>query len=188
MAYDEQNWKDFPIGGTPISAARLNHMEQGITSANSTAAADAAQATANKALSTANTALTSAKNAQTSVNTLAAEFQPATGGFVAATGWSLNRGNIIKIGRVASCDISITRTGATITVGPSGNIVNQLVGTVSSIFTNWGQFQGINAGPGGSVNSVFIQGTNIFLAAYAPSTNIVAGTEITFAGVWITKS
>lgn len=188
MSYSKQQWIDFPEGGTPISAARLNHMEDGIASAGSSAAADAAQTTANTALSTANTALVKANNAQSSVDTLAVTTEPITGGFTAASGWSLNRGNIIKIGRVASCDISVNRTGSTIIVGASGNIINQLIGTVTSTFTNWGAYQGITAGPGGSVNSIYIQGTNVFLAAYAPSTSITAGTEITCAGTWITAS
>lgn len=188
MSYLQQNWVDFPSGGTPISAARLNHMENGIASASSSAASDAAQATANKALSTANSALTAANNAQTDVNTLSAVYQPSSGGFTAASGWSLNRGNIIKIGRIVSCDISISRTGGTITVGASGNIINTLVGTVTSAFRNWGQNQGITAGPGGSVNSVYVAGTNVYLAAYAPSTDITNGTEVTFAGVWVSAS
>lgn len=190
MAYDPQVWKDFPVGGTPISAARLNHMEQGIASAGSTAAADAAQATANTALSTAKTALTAATNAQTDVDTLASTFEPATGGFSVAAGWDLNRGNIIKVGRIASCDISITRSAgaSTITVSSTGNIANTLLGTVSTTFKNWGQYQGISAGPGGAVNTVYIQGTNIYLAAYAPSSNIGPGMEITFAGPWLTAS
>lgn len=188
MSYTKQNWVDFPAGGTPISAARLNHMEDGIASAASTATADAAQATANQALTTANNASTAATNAQTDIDKLSATFEPATGGFTAATGWSLNRGQIIKVGRVASCDISVNRTGATITVGPSGNIVNVLLGTVTAQFKNWGQYQGITAGPGGSVNSVYIQGTNVYLAAYAPSVNITAGMEITMAGMWVTAS
>jgi hypothetical protein len=188
LAYDKQIWADYPTGGTPISAARLNHMEEGIATAGSSASADAAQATANTALSTANTAVTKANNAQADVDALSATFEPATGGFTVAAGWTLNRGNIIKVGRVASCDISINRTGATITVGPSGNITNTLLGTVSTTFKNWGSYQGITAGPGGSVNSVYIQGTNVYLAAYAPSVNIVAGAEITFAGLWLTAS
>ena len=31
MAYDPYNWADGEEGGTPITAARLNHIEQGIT-------------------------------------------------------------------------------------------------------------------------------------------------------------
>ena len=30
MAYEKQNWADGDDGGTPLSAARLNHMEDGI--------------------------------------------------------------------------------------------------------------------------------------------------------------
>lgn len=188
LAYSPQVWKDYPSGGTPISAARLNHMEQGIAAAASTAAADAAQVTATQALTAANAAQASANTANTTANTLNATFEPVTGGFTPAAGWSLNRGNVIKIGRLVGCDISVNRTGATITVNSSGNIVNQLLGTVHSAFTNWGNYQGITAGPGGSVNSVYIQGTNVYLAAYAPSTNIVLNTEITFAGTWISAS
>lgn len=32
MAYEKQSWKDGKDGGTPISAARLNHIEDGILS------------------------------------------------------------------------------------------------------------------------------------------------------------
>lgn len=32
MAYVKQSWKDGKDGGTPISAARLNHIEDGIAS------------------------------------------------------------------------------------------------------------------------------------------------------------
>ncbi len=50
-AYDEQDWVNGSAGGTPVSAARLSHMEAGIASAQDTAddaevAASAAQATA----------------------------------------------------------------------------------------------------------------------------------------------
>lgn len=33
MAYTEQEWKDGRAGGTPITASRLNHMEDGIKDA-----------------------------------------------------------------------------------------------------------------------------------------------------------
>lgn len=33
MAYDKQTWVDGPEGGTPLSAERLNHMENGIEEA-----------------------------------------------------------------------------------------------------------------------------------------------------------
>lgn len=32
MAYEKQEWKDGEEGGTPISAERLNHIEEGIES------------------------------------------------------------------------------------------------------------------------------------------------------------
>lgn len=188
MSYTPQQWVDFPAGGTPISAARLNHMEDGIASAGSSAAADAAQATADQALKIAQGAQAAAGNAQGDIDALSATFEPTSGGFTVASGWSMNRGNIIKIGRFCSCDISVVRTGGTITVGSSGNIANTLLGTVSSTFKNWAGTQGITAGPGGAINSVYIQGTNVYLAAYAPSTNITNGTEISFAGPWISAS
>jgi hypothetical protein len=30
MAYETQSWKDGKDGGTPITAARLNHIEAGV--------------------------------------------------------------------------------------------------------------------------------------------------------------
>lgn len=36
MAYEPQEWKDGKSGGTPITAARLNHIEQGVASVEST--------------------------------------------------------------------------------------------------------------------------------------------------------
>jgi len=33
MAYTRINWQDGPSGGTPLSAANLNHMDQGIADA-----------------------------------------------------------------------------------------------------------------------------------------------------------
>lgn len=63
MAYTKQSWSDSSSGGTPISAVRLNHMEDGIFATD--AAAAAAQATANNAKSTADTAVTNANTAQT---------------------------------------------------------------------------------------------------------------------------
>lgn len=188
MAYSQQQWSDYPTGGTPISAARLNHMEAGIAAAGSSAAADAAQATANQANTTANSALTAANNAQTGVNTLSATFEPATGAFTPATNFTVVRNSLIKIGRVASCDIQVTYTGSTITVSSSGNITNTLLGTVSSVFTNWGHIQGIPAGSGGALASYYIYGTNLWIAAYAPSTNITSGTTLSLAGTWITAS
>lgn len=35
MAYTKQDWVNGPDGGTPTSAARLNHMENGINDAHS---------------------------------------------------------------------------------------------------------------------------------------------------------
>lgn len=35
MAYEQQTWVDYPDTSTPISAARLNHMEEGIANAGS---------------------------------------------------------------------------------------------------------------------------------------------------------
>lgn len=186
--YTQQTWRDYPSGGTPISAARLTHIEAGIAAAGDGAAAASAQATANTALSTANAALTAANNAQSDIDTFSATFEPLTGGFTAATGWSEFRNKIIKIGRVASCDVAITRTGGTITVGSSGNITNTLVGTVTSAFTNWGLTQGLTTGGGGSLNSVYITGNSVYLAAYVPSVNINNGDQISFAGPWITAS
>lgn len=37
MAYTKQTWVDLPSKTTPINATRLNHMENGIASANTTA-------------------------------------------------------------------------------------------------------------------------------------------------------
>ena len=34
MAYERQTWEDFPSQNTPITADRLNHMEEGIEKAN----------------------------------------------------------------------------------------------------------------------------------------------------------
>jgi hypothetical protein len=36
MAYEQQEWKPGKAGGTPVSADRLNHMEQGIFDATAT--------------------------------------------------------------------------------------------------------------------------------------------------------
>lgn len=38
MAYEPQTWVDGGDGGTPITAERLNHIEDGITPAHKTAA------------------------------------------------------------------------------------------------------------------------------------------------------
>lgn len=45
MAYTKQIWSPDPDGGTPITDAALNHMEDGIEAAASTADAALAQAT-----------------------------------------------------------------------------------------------------------------------------------------------
>lgn len=44
MAYTKQTWADGEAGGTPIDAASLNHLEDGVASA--AGVADAAQAAA----------------------------------------------------------------------------------------------------------------------------------------------
>ena len=36
MAYEPQDWKNGREGGTPVSAARLNHIEQGIAGVEAT--------------------------------------------------------------------------------------------------------------------------------------------------------
>lgn len=48
MSYNKQTWADGDTGGTPISATRLNYIENGIAAAASTA--DAAASTANAAI------------------------------------------------------------------------------------------------------------------------------------------
>lgn len=74
--YDKQTWANNPEGGTPITAMRLNHMEDGIydtsltadealtTADAANAGAFAAQSTANAAQSTADAANTAASAAQ----------------------------------------------------------------------------------------------------------------------------
>lgn len=88
MAYNKQTWQNGEAGGTPISATRLNTMEDGIEAASETAAdalgtatsasavaqtaaqrATDAQSTASDAKAIAAKAETSAKNAQTQAKT-----------------------------------------------------------------------------------------------------------------------
>lgn len=74
MPYSKQTWNDSSSGGTPLSAARLNHMEDGISDADTAAAsaqttAAAASSTATAALSAANAAQTAATAAQATANT-----------------------------------------------------------------------------------------------------------------------
>lgn len=47
MAYTRINWQDGPSGGTPLSAANLNHMDQGIADAHADLDAATASPTAN---------------------------------------------------------------------------------------------------------------------------------------------
>src|SRR5690606_37953390 len=47
MAYTRINWQDGPQGGTPLSAANLNHMDQGIEGAHQAIDAATASPTAN---------------------------------------------------------------------------------------------------------------------------------------------
>lgn len=42
MAYEKQTWADLREGGTPISASRLNYMEDGIETANADRVSDTA--------------------------------------------------------------------------------------------------------------------------------------------------
>ena len=48
MAYTRINWQDGPSGGTPLSAANLNHMEQGIADAHADLDAATASPIANE--------------------------------------------------------------------------------------------------------------------------------------------
>lgn len=48
MAYTRINWQDGPSGGTPLSAANLNHMDQGIADAHADLDAATASPTANE--------------------------------------------------------------------------------------------------------------------------------------------
>lgn len=76
MAYTKQTWVDTAAGGTPVSASRLNHMEDGIFDASTEA--EAATADAATALSTANTAQSTATSASNAAAALSAAFQPST--------------------------------------------------------------------------------------------------------------
>jgi len=76
MAYTKQTWEDAPSTDTPISAARLGVMEEGIETAHELAEAaqadaDAAQSTANSAGSVATAAASAAVTAQTTANNAA---------------------------------------------------------------------------------------------------------------------
>lgn len=96
MAYTEQTWADGPGGGTPLSAARLNHLEDGLTATDlAAAAAAAAAATANTkattadtkattATTTANTASTAAANAQTTATAASTAASSASAAAAAA--------------------------------------------------------------------------------------------------------
>lgn len=189
MPYDIQTWSDYPSGGTPISAARLNHMEDGIAAAmqaaedgtNSSDALTVAQGAA----ALAGQVSTVANAAKAASDSLSQVIQStATQG---ATGWSVNRGNLVKVGKMCACELSLTRTGSAISVGASGNLTNLAVCTVPNDFVPFLNYSGISAGPGGSIASYYIQGNTIYLAAYSPSSTIATGNEITIAGPWLGK-
>lgn len=84
MSYTPQNWvnKQTGAGATPLSAGRLNYMENGIAAAAS--AADAANTAASNANTAAGAAQTTANNAQTTANAAIPATQKAAANGVAS--------------------------------------------------------------------------------------------------------
>lgn len=111
-----------------------------------------------------------------------------------ASGWSTNRVSWYKVGRLVQVDISVNRTGSTITVGPTGNIVNVQLGNITNTaFLPQVLYSSLASGPGGSVTSGYVYNTTskptVWLAAYGGGgIDITAGTEITLSGVYISAS
>lgn len=76
MAYTKQTWYDTQSGGTPVSADRLNYIEDGIF--NAAADADTAETNAAAAVVTADAAETTADAAQATADSVATAYKPAS--------------------------------------------------------------------------------------------------------------
>ena len=113
--YIPQTWVDDSVGGTPVSAARLNYMEAGIDTANDTAddaASDVAAAAAAviTAQSTADSATAAAGAAQTTANGAVPKSTVTTKGdlIVASASATVGRLQVGTDGRLLTADSSQT--------------------------------------------------------------------------------
>lgn len=103
--------------------------------------------------------------------------------FIPATGWSLGPDTsfVRKIGNglaVASC--AMTRTGAAIVAGSTGNLSNTTIATVVPGYAPL-HVTALSAGAGGPmVSGYFSTNGSIVLAATVPNVTIATGTEISF--------
>lgn len=71
MAYEPQEWADGAEGGTPITAARLNHIEQGVGQAAATADGAAAADHSHAAADTTSGTFTVARIPELSISKIA---------------------------------------------------------------------------------------------------------------------
>lgn len=147
---------------------------------------------ANGASSSATTAQNSANSAEQSV--AAATAVTTLGTWNVASGWTTNRISFYKIGRHVQVDVSVNRTGGTISTGSSGNITNTALGSISNAaFLPVVQYAALASGPGGSVTSGYMFNNGgaptIYLAAYGGGgIDVTNGTEVTLSGVYLSAS
>lgn len=117
------------------------------------------------------------------------DYPADTGSGGTANGFTANRFNILRFGRVVTVDFSATRSGGTISSGPTGNITNVVIGNIG----NWKPqtaWAPLATGPGGPTCSFAIDRAsgNLLLCALPPSYNLTNGQEITCGGSFITDS
>lgn len=168
---------------TANSASSAASSAQGTANA-AQSAASSAQGTANSAQSAANGAQGAANNAQSTANAVGSQ-AGATGS--GASGWTVNRFSLKKVNHIVHVDISVSRNGAAIVAGPTGNIGNIQIGSVP-----WHPnvaWAGLAPGPGGPVTACAIDSNGaVWLAALPPNYTVANGSEITAGGSYPTDS
>jgi hypothetical protein len=108
-------------------------------------------------------------------------------GITAASGWSIQAQNYRKINGIVSGNLSVTRTGSSITVPASGNIANTNLATLPSGYYNTeqstGQVMTLAAGPiiNGYVNAEGL----IILSTSGGGASIGNGDTFSFS-FWVT--
>lgn len=123
--------------------------------------------------------------------------QPASGsltdhGFTMSSGWSLGTNYAVKVGHVVHIYFNVTRTGATLTAGATGNLGNVTVATfgddldpiLPAVLGG-----GLTGGIGGLVVGDNGAGAGTVVLAYlAPNVDWPSGESRSFGGVYIAKT
>lgn len=96
--------------------------------------------------------------------------------FTAASGWSISSVSGYRQGMMAELRLLVTRTGAAITVGTTGDVANSTFATMTTVgaelFQPYVNFTALYVGSVGRVAAGYIGATSLIISAVAPGGNI----------------